>query len=241
MEKYNYNDFVDIIKKYEKEYPDITSDAKEMYSIYNENIKYKDMSNIEEKDHESFVTQIMHQYSLSGSATDVNAWLERDRYGINSLNTYYNFVGADEVAKIQRAIIDNNISRDILRGIKVQTNEPNDIQLESGERVIAEFSTDNGSPELIFMEIYDKNGKLVYYYGKDEPMYDYPKEVYDDPFSVTYYKPTKKDKENFKGIEAKIKYMGQTIIQRRDSKGRKQFVYENTKKFIKKELRESIE
>lgn len=240
MEQFNKEDVYEIIKKYEKDYKGVTEDFDDIYSIYKENISFEKYSNYSEGEQESFITQIIEQYSKSRNVNYVNDFFERDREEITSLNTYYNFVGEEEVHKIQRAIIDNKVSKDILRGIKVQTNERQTIPKDTGETVVVEFSSYNGSPVLVFMEIYDKNNKLVYSYGRGEKYEDLPDEAYEDEYAPKYYKPTTFEKQKYKGIVSSISFRNDEIIERITKKGVRQFIYRNTGKFVEKEVREML-
>lgn len=239
--KLSRNDVYAIISSVEEDYPNITEASEDIYNLYSKRIENSFYSNYDETQQESLITAIVDQYKASGNIGRVELFLEQKETGIKGIEKYYNFVGEKEVEKIQRAIIDNGLSRDVLKGIKVTDKLINDITIkDTNERVVAEFSTYNGSPVLVYMDIYDGSGNLVYSYGKSKMIDDIPEGAEYDEEMPVHYTLSAKEKLAWSGAEEKITLYGREIIKRTNKKGITQYAYKDTGKLVSREDRLTI-
>ena len=228
------------IEELETEYPGATSKSEELFETFSERIERDYYSSYNKDEQTSLLTRLLDQWKTTGSVEKAGLALEREEQGIKNLEVYYNFVGEEEVKRIQRAIIDNDINRNILKGIKVTDRIINDLPLNTGERIMAEFATVNGSPILVYMEIWDKNGKSVYKFGSLSSKKEKPMDAKNYKDIPIWEEPSKKDLERFKNATHKIKFGNEEIIERITKNGRRQFVYANTGRFVRKEKVEML-
>ena len=224
----------------EPEYPGVVSKREELFETFSERIEKDYYSSYNEDEQRSLFTRLVDQWKTTGSVERAGLALEREEQGIKNLELYYNFVGEKEVKRIQRTIIDKNLNRNILKGIKVSDRQINDIPLDTGERIMAEFASVNGSPVLIYMEMWDKNGKSVYKYGSLKSTKEKESLDYEDEEVAIWETPSEKDLERFKNATHKIYFGNDEIIERITKNGRRQFVYADTGRFVRKEKVEML-
>ena len=211
----------------------------DVFDVYRDLMK-SDKYKIYSKDEQSvLITNIAQQLSNEGVTKGA---VYRFYSDIKHFDFYNNYIGFEETDKMENAIKKNNLSIDILKGVRVKEYGYEKL-LFNGGYVEYEFETINGSPVLTFLNIV-KNNKSIYNYGGRGEVPEQFEELGDDVIRIKgidnkYYDNIAKKGKSIPLRE--IEYDGDVYIEARSIKNNKLYYYNKaTGGRVSKEYMESI-
>lgn len=206
---YNKIDIIEKLSKIESSYEDILDRADDVYNSYVELMSNEFYADAGRATQESIIDQAINQIAKLGNTREQFMNFKSAQIGgIEHMEFYSHFLGDEEAVKLQNAMRSAGVDFSILKGVKAKEFGFDSLPSKDGsERVDIEWASINGSPQVVYMEVF-KNGKSVYVYGKQGTLPDFAEDAAE--IGTVKRAPTLAEKAKDEKLIAVIEHEGNT-------------------------------